>query len=111
MTPLQACGHPFFNDLRECNQRLPNGRELPPLVNFSDQGKDGHFQATDGLPIVFFPEHVRAFINTSLQPQATNDTVISGGTVVDGGTSPAAAAAAATSTSSAPSTGPAASGE
>lgn len=39
MTPLQACAHPFFNDLRECNQRLPNGRELPPLVNFSDQGK------------------------------------------------------------------------
>ncbi len=38
MTPLQACAHPFFNDLRECNQRLPNGRELPPLVNFSDQG-------------------------------------------------------------------------
>lgn len=41
MTPLQACAHPFFNDLREANQRLPNGRELPPLVNFSsDQGKN-----------------------------------------------------------------------
>ncbi|XP_037037259.1 glycogen synthase kinase-3 beta-like isoform X2 [Bradysia coprophila] len=88
MTPLQACAHPFFNDLRECNQRLPNGRELPPLVNFSDQD-------------------ARAFINTNLQPQTTNETVISGGGVTPPGTSPAVAA---TSTSSAPSTGQAASG-
>lgn len=56
---------------------------------------------------LFHVEHVvRAFINTSLQPQATNETVISGG--VSPGTSPAAAA---TSTSSAPSTGQTASGE
>lgn len=39
ITPLQACAHPFFNELRECNQRLPNGRELPPLFNFTEQGK------------------------------------------------------------------------
>ncbi|XP_037039177.1 protein kinase shaggy-like [Bradysia coprophila] len=37
ITPLEACAHPFFDDLKERNQRLPNGRELPPLVNFSDQ--------------------------------------------------------------------------
>ncbi|GAB0098095.1 Putative glycogen synthase kinase-3 homolog [Sergentomyia squamirostris] len=36
ITPLQACAHPFFNDLRECNQRLPNGNELPPLFNFTE---------------------------------------------------------------------------
>ncbi len=49
-------------------------------------------------------EHQRAFINTSSQPQATSEAVIS----ADGVTPPAAAA---TSTSSAPSTGQAASGE
>ncbi|XP_055703578.1 glycogen synthase kinase-3 beta-like isoform X2 [Phlebotomus papatasi] len=37
ITPLQACAHPFFNDLRECSQRLPNGNELPPLFNFTEQ--------------------------------------------------------------------------
>lgn len=61
------------------------------------------------LFLLFHLEHVvRAFINASLQPQATNETVISGGGVTPPGTSPAAAA---TSTSSAPSTGQAASGE
>uniref|UniRef100_A0A1L8DIV1 Putative gypsy-13 st-i n=1 Tax=Nyssomyia neivai TaxID=330878 RepID=A0A1L8DIV1_9DIPT len=37
ITPLQACAHPFFSDLRECYQRLPNGNELPPLFNFTEQ--------------------------------------------------------------------------
>jgi len=36
ITPLQACAHPFFNELREGNQTLPNGRELPPLFNFTE---------------------------------------------------------------------------
>lgn len=38
ITPLQACAHPFFNELRESNQQLPNGRDLPPLFNFTDAG-------------------------------------------------------------------------
>uniref|UniRef100_A0A0K8TM77 Protein kinase shaggy-like isoform x6 n=1 Tax=Tabanus bromius TaxID=304241 RepID=A0A0K8TM77_TABBR len=36
ITPLQACAHPFFNELREGNQSLPNGRDLPPLFNFTE---------------------------------------------------------------------------
>lgn len=36
ISPLQACAHPFFNDLREPGTRLPNGNELPPLFNFTD---------------------------------------------------------------------------
>jgi serine/threonine protein kinase len=39
ITPLQACAHPFFNELREGNKILPNGREFPPLFNFTEQGK------------------------------------------------------------------------
>ncbi|CAG9805085.1 unnamed protein product [Chironomus riparius] len=37
ITPLQACAHPFFNELREGNKTLPNGREFPPLFNFTEQ--------------------------------------------------------------------------
>ncbi|XP_044730948.1 glycogen synthase kinase-3 beta-like isoform X3 [Chrysoperla carnea] len=37
ISPLQACAHPFFNELREPNTRLPNGRDLPPLFNFTAQ--------------------------------------------------------------------------
>ncbi|KAE8007919.1 hypothetical protein FH972_004476 [Carpinus fangiana] len=33
-TALEACIHPFFDELRDPNSRLPNGRPLPPLFNF-----------------------------------------------------------------------------
>ncbi|KAI7739550.1 hypothetical protein M8C21_014554, partial [Ambrosia artemisiifolia] len=36
-TALEACTHPFFNELRDPNTRLPNGRPLPPLFNFKPQ--------------------------------------------------------------------------
>lgn len=32
---LEACAHAFFDELREPNARLPNGRPLPPLFNFN----------------------------------------------------------------------------
>ncbi|KAL2254210.1 shaggy-related protein kinase NtK-1 isoform X1 [Sesamum indicum] len=34
---LDALTHPFFNELRDPNTRLPNGRSLPPLFNFKPQ--------------------------------------------------------------------------
>lgn len=39
ISPLQACAHPFFNELREPITRLPDGKELPPLFNFTEHGK------------------------------------------------------------------------
>ena len=36
--PMEACAHNFFDELRELNTRLPNGRELPPLFNFTPSG-------------------------------------------------------------------------
>lgn len=38
ISPLQACAHNFFDELREGNTRLPNGRPLPPLFNFTETG-------------------------------------------------------------------------
>jgi len=37
-TALEACMHPFFDELRDPSTRLPNGRPLPPLFNFRSQG-------------------------------------------------------------------------
>jgi len=34
LTPLEACAHGFFDELRDPETRLPNG-PLPPLFNFS----------------------------------------------------------------------------
>ena len=39
ITPLEACAHAFFDELREPNNKLPNGRELPPLFNFTPHGE------------------------------------------------------------------------
>lgn len=35
---MEAIVHPFFDELRDPNTRLPNGRPLPPLFNFKPQG-------------------------------------------------------------------------
>nr|XP_017108632.2 glycogen synthase kinase-3 alpha [Drosophila bipectinata] len=38
--PIVACAHPSFDELRvmdTLDRRMPNGRKLPPLFNFSDQ--------------------------------------------------------------------------
>jgi serine/threonine protein kinase len=34
-TPLQSCGHNFFDELRDPNTKLPNARPLPPLFDFT----------------------------------------------------------------------------
>ncbi|KAI0513996.1 hypothetical protein KFK09_010028 [Dendrobium nobile] len=37
LTALEACAQPFFDELRDPNTSLPDGRPLPPLFNFTDQ--------------------------------------------------------------------------
>ncbi|KAI3808728.1 hypothetical protein L1987_24687 [Smallanthus sonchifolius] len=53
-TALEACIHPFFNELRDPNTRLPNGRPLPPLFNFKPQELKG---ASLELLAKLIPEH------------------------------------------------------
>ncbi|XP_010523040.1 PREDICTED: shaggy-related protein kinase theta [Tarenaya hassleriana] len=40
-TALEACAHPFFDDLRDPSVSLPNGRAMPPLFNFTAQEMAG----------------------------------------------------------------------
>ncbi|XP_014277984.1 protein kinase shaggy isoform X7 [Halyomorpha halys] len=40
ISPLQACAHPFFDELRDPTTCLPLGRPLPPLFNFTEQEKE-----------------------------------------------------------------------
>ncbi|XP_022770363.1 shaggy-related protein kinase theta isoform X2 [Durio zibethinus] len=55
-TALEACAHPFFDDLRDPNACLPNGRALPPLFNFTAQELAG---ASTELQQRLIPEHAR----------------------------------------------------
>ncbi|CAM8928127.1 unnamed protein product [Rhodiola kirilowii] len=55
-TPLEACAHPFFDDLRNPSTRLPNGKPLPPLFDFTPQELSGSSQ---DLRNRLIPEHIR----------------------------------------------------
>lgn len=39
LSPLEACAHSFFDELRCLGTQLPNNRPLPPLFNFSAGGE------------------------------------------------------------------------
>lgn len=55
-TALEACVHPFFDELRDVNTRLPSGRPLPPLFNFKPQELKG---ASAELLQKLIPEHAQ----------------------------------------------------
>ncbi|KAM7254697.1 hypothetical protein ACFE04_019938 [Oxalis oulophora] len=52
---LEACAHPFFDELREPNARLPNGRPLPPLFNFKQELAGASPELINRL----IPDHVK----------------------------------------------------
>mmetsp|Transcript_44811 Transcript_44811/g.59517 ORF Transcript_44811/g.59517 Transcript_44811/m.59517 type:complete len:93 (+) Transcript_44811:826-1104(+) len=37
LTPLDACQHPFFDELRAPGTRLPNNNKLPALFDFKQE--------------------------------------------------------------------------
>ncbi|PKA61643.1 Shaggy-related protein kinase theta [Apostasia shenzhenica] len=51
---LEACAHPFFDELRDPNTRLPNGALLPPLFDFTPQELQG---ASPELIQRLIPDH------------------------------------------------------
>lgn len=55
-TALEACTHPFFDELRDPTTTLPDGRPLPPLFNFTPQ-EIAH--ASPELLQRLIPEHAR----------------------------------------------------
>ncbi|CAF2973634.1 unnamed protein product [Rotaria socialis] len=67
LTPLEACAHAFFDELRDPETRLPNG-VLPPLFNFSQ------------YEININPSLNTRLIPTHMQGQQTVATSGSGGT-------------------------------
>ncbi|XP_054793697.1 shaggy-related protein kinase eta-like [Prosopis cineraria] len=54
-TALEACAHPFFDELREPNARLPNGRPFPLLFNFGQELSGASPELVNKL----IPDHVK----------------------------------------------------
>lgn len=76
ITPLQACAHPFFNELREGNKVLPNGREFPPLFNFTEQGESiasATSRQTYSSSYLLLELAIQPSLNASLLPRNPND--------------------------------------
>lgn len=72
--PLEACAHAFFDELRDPSTRLPSGRELPLLFNFSPQ----ELQIAPQLNATLIPPHARSAgtdvpAGSSGQPADTSD--------------------------------------
>ena len=55
VTPMQSCAHVFFDELRDPNTRLPNGRPLPPLFDFTPE----EVRAAGDLMRKLVPPHVQ----------------------------------------------------
>lgn len=79
MTPLQACAHSFFDELRDQNTRLPNGRELPPLFNFTEQ----ELGIQKELNTTLIPSYMQASETTGNQSEATSATAGASGNSSD----------------------------
>ncbi|KAK6911693.1 Protein kinase domain [Dillenia turbinata] len=56
MLMMDALIHPFFDELRDQNTRLPNGRFLPPLFNFKPHELKG---VSVEILVKLIPEHAR----------------------------------------------------
>jgi len=56
LDPFEALTHPFFDELREQNARLPNSKPLPPLFNFTDD--ELKMVVKKGLVKKLIPPHV-----------------------------------------------------
>jgi serine/threonine protein kinase len=99
ITPLEACAHPFFDELREPNNKLPNGRELPPLFNLTPQ----ELSIMPSLNSRLIPSHSQQQQQTTLTSTSstttsllTNVNAASGGATAAPLTTDTAAAAATT---------------
>lgn len=66
-TPLEACAHTFFDELREPNLKLPNGRERPVLFNFTTQ----ELSSNPSLTSVLIPPHAQNQVENSAASVAT----------------------------------------
>ncbi|XP_063068500.1 glycogen synthase kinase-3 beta-like [Engraulis encrasicolus] len=55
-SPLEACAHSFFDELRDPNLKLPNGRQHPPLFNFTTQ----ELSSNPSLASILIPAHARS---------------------------------------------------
>jgi glycogen synthase kinase 3 beta len=83
LSAVEAMIHPFFDELRVEGAKMPNGKDFPPLFDFSREGKhrDSHIPA----PILNKPIElsVRPDLNRQLVPAYVEPELASRGINLD----------------------------
>ena len=69
VTALEACSHPFFDELRQPDVRLPDNVPLPTLFNWSESELSG---ASPELRLALVPPHARGPEWTHLKAMDAN---------------------------------------
>uniref|UniRef100_A0A3B3HSH5 [tau protein] kinase n=1 Tax=Oryzias latipes TaxID=8090 RepID=A0A3B3HSH5_ORYLA len=69
LSPLEACAHAFFDELRQPNTRLPSGRDLPMLFNFSTT----ELSIQPQLNSILIPPHARSHTVASVHDGTGSD--------------------------------------
>ncbi|XP_046375313.1 glycogen synthase kinase-3 beta-like isoform X2 [Haliotis cracherodii] len=69
ISPLEACAHAFFHELRDPATRLPNQKPLPPLFNFTQE----ELSIAPTLNATLIPPHVRNGESNSSTDQVGDD--------------------------------------
>ncbi|XP_077286061.1 glycogen synthase kinase 3 beta homolog shaggy isoform X2 [Arctopsyche grandis] len=103
MSPLAACAHYFFDELRQRGACLPNGGELPPLFNFTEQ----ELSSNPKLKTDLIPAWMNSGSVSVSNAEATSTAEASNTTVASGTAGEASAPAASTSQQEEPDTRPA----
>ncbi|XP_065888556.1 glycogen synthase kinase-3 beta-like [Dysidea avara] len=70
ITAIEACAHPFFDELRQPSTKMPNGRDLPLLFNFTSQ----ELAIRPSLNSVLVPSHVTQTSTSSSSSTAATST-------------------------------------
>jgi len=65
LDPFEALTHNFFDELREPSARLPNGKPLPPLFNFTDD--ELRRMVKKGLVKKLIPAHFQKKLSAQLR--------------------------------------------
>ncbi len=53
--PLEGCTHPFFDELRNPNTKLPTGKDLPPMFDFTQHELNSSPEVLEKL----IPDHLK----------------------------------------------------
>jgi len=79
---IEALAHPFFDELRVEGARMPNGRDFPPLFNFTREGKYCFFfyvgQVLDsdaGAELSVRPDLLRQLVPPHCEPELASRSI------------------------------------